>query len=409
MSSRLWSLILLFALAVSGHGQDPVIEDPEAIDVASDDIGTTLERQESLRDYFDDRRSPEWVKRWREKRQQVLDKVGMDFSAAYDALLMVGIGGGEQIFAGSGELSLTGNWQLFGEERKRPFDLHFRVRSRHSYGSTTPAALAGEMGALWGVTDGFTDGGFEIPEFYFRQRFETRNLELRVGQMSIDSQLDRHALRGAKRAFLNQAFSSNPAVPFPRFGAGATLHWKHDSGFDLTIGATTMQATKGGDQIDLDFGTSDFFEAIQFGYDFAGRGGDPARVQLMLWNADAIEEEGLTGGSGMAFTVEQEIKDAKARLFLRGAWADDESSELSHLLAGGIGVTCRDLDLLGVALGVGQSSDSDQDWQIVTEAFYRWQFLAEMHITPSVQLITGQGFNDGHFRIVPGIRGQLSF
>ena len=80
------------------------------------------------------------------------------------------------------------------------------------------------------------------------------------------------------------------------------------------------------------------------------------------------------------------------------------------MFATGFGQTCRDLDLLGAGFGLGQASDSSNEWQAVFEVFYRWQVAAEMHITPDLQLLIGDGFDGGgDLRVVPGIRAQISF
>jgi len=410
MKSFIHAFAALLIFSCSVRAEEGMEGEAKPTDVASEDIGTTLRRQQSLEKRFDGHLIPDWLKRWQSKRDAKLKRARVKLSMAYDSAVLAGIGGGNPLSAASGELSLTGNWRIAGEDRDVPLDLHFRVRHRHAFGNRSASALGGDLGTLWGVVDGFSDSGFEIPEFYFKRRFLRRDLELRFGQLSVDSQLDSHALRGAKQAFLNRAFASNPAVAFPRFGAGATLHWDHESGFDLTAGATTIQATKTGDQVDFDLGSSDLFEALQAGYDFAGYCGDPARLQIMGWNADAINSENIPGGRGAALTFEQEFTAAQARMFLRYAWSDGEATDLKHLVAGGFGKTCRDFDLFGVALAAGQSSGPTGDWQVVLETFYRMQLAAEFHITPDIQLVFGDGFpGGGDLRVIFGIRGHVSF
>lgn len=410
MPASLRTLSILLLLSTGLRGETPATDSKTVSDLATDDIARNLDEQRSLVKLFDRGLLPDRVHAWRQKKDAFLEDHGLNFALAYDSLLMGALGGGDNLFAGSGELSLTGHWTMLGERRGSPLDLYFRLRSRNAYADRAPAELANDMGALWGPTDGFSDNGFEIPDFYFKQRFARIGLELRVGQLSVDAQLDKHALRSAKQAFVNRAFSSNPAVAFPRFGAGATVHWAHASGFDVTAAATTVQATKAGDQVDFDFSSSDLFKAVQFGYDFSRRGGDPARVQVMVWNSDSIDEEDLPGGSGTALTVEQELSGADARLFLRYAWSHDKASALSHLVAGGFGKTCREVDLFGVALGAGQSSGSDDNWQMVFEAFYRWQAARDFHLTPDVQILAGNGFSgSGAPRIVLGLRGHVDF
>lgn len=93
---------------------------------------------------------------------------------------------------------------------------------------------------------------------------------LRYGQMTIDGFFDMHALRSSKQAFMNQAFSSNPAVAFPRFGAGTVVEKAFGNGWDIALGASTVQASKQGSQVDFDLASGEIFTAIQAGHDLGG-------------------------------------------------------------------------------------------------------------------------------------------
>ena len=108
-----------------------------------------------------------------------------------------------------------------------------------------------ETDLLWGTVDGFNDSGFQIPDFYLNQRLLDDTLSLRYGQFSTKSIIDKHALRGAKRYFLNQAFSNNPTVNLPSYGAGLAANWDPNDNWEITGTLTNVQGGDGDAQVDF--------------------------------------------------------------------------------------------------------------------------------------------------------------
>lgn len=375
----------------------------------ADDVAANLERRRRLEGRFGtDHEAPEWLQRWRGKRDDLLKRVGLDLAASYHVAGLVAFGNGDPDSGFGGDFTINGTWHLGGDRWNLPLDLRFRVRDRHALGDVAPSAIADETGALWGLVDGFTDAGFEVPDLQLVQGFPKHGIELRYGQMVIESQFDRHALRSSKQAFMNRAFSSNPAVAFPRFGTGVTFHRKYDSGFDLTIGASSVQGTTGGSQVDINFGSGDFFSALQGGWDFK-IDGDPARVQAMIWRSDPVEDANLPEGEGLSLVFERTFPDRRARWFTRAAWAEGAAADLDLLLATGAAMERRENDLLGLALGFGRDSSATNDWQGVIEGFYRWQGGPNFHVTPALQVVFGESLPGKDLRLVAGIRGEFAF
>ena len=134
-------------------------------------------------------------------------------------------------------------------------------------------------------------------------------------------------------------------------------------------------------QVDFDWGSGDFFKAVQVGRDFE-LNGDPARFQAMLWHSDAVEDAGLPEGSGLSLVLERGLPECGARVFTRAVWADGAAADLDCLFAAGAAVERLENDLFGIALGVGRDSSGSGDWQGVVECFYRLQRSAAIQITP---------------------------
>ncbi|MEP4076718.1 carbohydrate porin [Haloferula sp.] len=378
-----------------------------------DDIASNVRRSESSAD----NRLFQFFDEWDEKRKDFTDRLGLSYGATYHAIgLASGLGNGVDT-AASGDLTFQGVWIIGKETFDNPSELRFRLRHRHRLAGQPASTLGSDTGALWGFVDGFSDAGFEIPDCYIQHRFKRSGILLRYGQLTIDNQFDAHQLRGAKRSYLNQAFSTNPAVAFPSFGTGITMKVEKKSGFDFTIGASTVQGTENGGDVSFDFDSDEIFSAIQVGYDFQRAGDYDARLQLLGWHSDAVPEAFLTEGWGFALTYEQALAKERWQMFAKFAWAHGKATPVDLLLSGGIAGPCGDSGQLGVALGLGRGSGTNNFgaptpsyYQGVIEAFYRWTPRDDIEISPDLQLVFGEGFNDSPgVRLVAGLRIGMVF
>ena len=406
-----WLVLLAGALPLPAATPvvSPQVEQISDDTAHSDDVVDSLSRRDELRKLFGNR-TPQWLDSYQRTRDQWRERIHLEIGAIYSIAGMSSFGNRSPDYGASGDLTISGVWHLSGDKWDRPFDLRFRMRDRHAIGGQAASEVFNNSGGvLWNMINGFSNAGFEIPDFQLVQHLPLHDIEIRYGQMTIDSQFDRHGLRSSKQAFLNRAFSSNPAVAFPRFGTGATILWNPDDrGFDFTLGGSSVQGSQNGSQVDLKLGSSSFFTAAQFGRDFK-LNGNPARFQAMFWHSDALEEEDLPEGSGVSLTCEYWLPSKDARLFLRTAWADSEATAADRMIAAGIAVDRRENDLLGLALGAGRDSSGSDDWQGVLEAFYRRQVGPTFQVTPEAQLIFGSGLEERPIRFVFGLRGQLAF
>ncbi|MFK7851272.1 MAG: carbohydrate porin [Akkermansiaceae bacterium] len=349
------------------------------------------------------------VESFRETRKRFREAAALDTSLSYYTLGLAAVGGTELQSGFSGELSLQGVWKPGARWQDHATGLHFRMRHRHAFGDTAASSLGGEIGTFWGLTDGFSAAGFEIPDFFLEQYFERAGVLVRYGQMTVDSQFDKHQLRSSKKSFLNQAFSSNPAVGFPRSGAGVSLVKEFENGWQLAMAATNVQGSIAGEQIDYKLNSDNLFNAVQLGRDFELRNGKDARLQLLVWRSDGSEELESSAGGGVSLTYEQEIS-ADMRAFARLAWVDGGATPVDRLLMGGVGISCSDNGLIGLGIGIGEGNVTGSGIQGVVEGFYRWQSRSGFNITPDVQIVAGNGFNSSPgVRLVAGLRMGIEF
>ncbi|MFC5050779.1 carbohydrate porin [Rubritalea spongiae] len=347
--------------------------------------------------------------------RSIFSKDRFDIALSYSALVQGALGEGES--GGSGEAAFSGRYVFvdetypsrllnkLGVESDGSLSLKFRFRQRHKLLDISAAELALPIGSILGTTDGFSNSGFEIPDFYIQHVFHQGKVELRYGQITVESRIDGHALRSAKTAFLNRVFSTNPTVAFPRFGAGATTRWQVNDHFSLTGVLTQVQASKAGTQVDFDLNASDLFTGLQFDYEWGDEEKLSNSLQLLFWGADATDE--LKEDFGFSATFEQHYTGLDRSIFARIASSQGQQTDLDMMGVVGIGQTMREKDLIGIGTGVGHSSEKGRT-QAVLEAFYRYQAPFGLQITPDVQLLIGDGL-DGDFDFVAGLRGHIYF
>ena len=377
---------------------------------APDSINAVLEQRDTLS--IDPRRRsifPDFYYSLRQKRLDWWKKLRVELTLTYDALVQGYNDPDQSLSGGAGDLSLSGRWLMFGEKFNKPFYLSFRVRDRHGYSEYTPSNIKSEADLLWGTTDGFNDAGFQIPDLFFDQVLFDGQLDLIYGQFSIDKFVDKHAFRSAKRFFLNEAFSDNPTVSFPSFGAGFAANWKPNESWELGGGGSNIQGVEGDSKVDFKLDSSDLFGTIQIAYNFSGLGNKRGRLQAMGWGTSVEDAEDLSSGLGVSITLEHSGRVKGESFVLRYAQSDGEATSTDILYFLGYGREIRGFDHLGAGIGAGRSSATSK-WQTVFELYYRWQVTKELLITPDVQFIFGDDLEgDSKTRIVAGLRAGIVF
>lgn len=351
---------------------------------------------------------PETHYKLRELLHEWERKIGLEVTLSYDAITQGYLDTSRNIGGTAGDLTLNGKWLLFGNKYNKPFFLSFRMRDRHSFTDKTPADFRSEAGLLWGTVDGFNDSGAQIPSFYFSQVLLDEKLQLHYGQFSIDSFFDSHSMRSAKRFFLNQAFSTNPTVNFPSYGAGFIAQWQANDRWYFTVGGSNIQEIEEGKEVDLSLTSEALFESFQASYIFQGVGGKNGKLQIMGWNSDANGEE-LTAGNGLSITLEHGGANKGENYILKYATADGDSTFTETLFFLAYGKEIKTYNHLGIGAGVGKSADTSV-WQTVFEMYYKIQLAKELILTPDFQVIIGDGIdNENNIRMVAGLRLGLTF
>lgn len=337
-----------------------------------------------------------------------MQSIGLDLAFTYDSLALGALTSGQGWGSASGDATLNMRWHINDADSRSPLSLNVRARHRHAYDDSPPSALKSQTQALWGLVDGFTAAGFQVPELYLEDLLFDRRLTLRYGQMTIDDLLDGHELRSAKRSFMNQAFSSSPAVGFPGADLGFIARWQGRKGWELAMALSSLTGSNLRETADWRLTGDAMFQAVQLARDFTWVPGRMSRVQMLVWRADAASQAGLEPGRGVSLTLEHPFTQS-TRAFIKYAWSDGQAATTRHFAAVGAAHDLSRVDRVGVALAAG-SAIKDERWQGVLELFYRRQAGRSLLITPDVQLVVGDEVAGGlGWVVVAGLRMGLTF
>ena len=343
---------------------------------------------------------PEWS---RPVRTAAAEHLGLSFALTHASLAIGKQGGGDADGAASGESALSLRWHLPVFRQPDGPVLAARVRMRQRWSDAAPSTMGSADGLLWRLVDGFTDRGWELPEFYVEDRLPWKGWLLRLGQMAPDDLLDDHPLRSARRSFLNQAFSSSPAVGFPGTGGGAALRWEGDGGWDVTATASNMQSSNIGDDGRWRLGATELFQGLQFGRDI----GTDARLQILLWRTDGLASEGTGADRGVSLTVSRDGGGGTSG-FARLAFAEGGTAAVRVFGAAGISRPAGRAGQWGLALAAGRAAVGDDDWQGAAEGFWRQRLAADCFLTGFAQAMVGDGVTRG-WVAAGGVRLTLEF
>ncbi len=133
-------------------------------------------------------------------------------------------------------------------------------------------------------------------------------------------------------------------------------------------------------------------------------------MQLLGWQSKGNEEDELPDGTGVSLTLEQEGVSSGEHFVARYAFSDGDAALVDQLFMLGWGREIRKYDHLGLGFGAGRSAEETSRWQGLAEIYYRWQVTKELMVTPDLQIIVGEGLENGDtVQIVAGLRAGITF
>ncbi len=387
---------------------------PERIEASPDDVTQQLEeakrKHAGIFEHDPISLIGSW---WRELDEKLAESIGLDLGLAYTIVYQRATEAQGPRDAAGGDLDFFGTWRLLGDEEEgNEGKIGFFTETRHSYTSIPPAELASSIGSLWKTTDGFDIQAFSLTQLWWEQHLLNDRVIARVGKIDQGNLININRLKSDDLFFLNQAFSGNPALPFPGTGLGAAIALVPTDLLYILASFGDANGNKETAGFDTFFDDAEYITAVEVGLRPLFKKIWRGNYRFTFWHIDEREKAGVPSGKGLALSFDQEVTQSVMAL-LRYGYADDGGTEVRHILSGGVGIKdpfgSTD-DFLGVGVAWGEPQDRALRDQYVAEAFYRIQVTPNIRLTPGFQLIVNPSENPNDDLIgVFEVRLRLAF
>ncbi|WP_068473723.1 carbohydrate porin [Saccharicrinis aurantiacus] len=338
---------------------------------------------------------------------------GLDYSAAY-------FGTNHSIgnnAAGSGMVRLYGSWDLIGKGKNNTGAFIFKLEHRHKYTNTSLKNFGFQSGYVGMVLPPFSDDGFRMTNFYWRQRFANGKISMAVGLLDATDYIDVYGLASPWMHFTNFQFSTGSQTMFVpndvNLGIALAAYLTENIYLIAGINDTNSDPTKPFKSFETFFSENQYFKSIELGWVNGRDRHYFDNIHVMYWHSDGSNFQASPDGWGLNFSGTWFVND-KLMPFLRGGYAEDGGSILQKSITTGLGHYFADGGhLLAGAIGWGEVNESTWgtglDNQISMEAFFRFQISTKFALTPDVQFIINPALNsEEDTMFLGGIRARLT-
>jgi porin len=320
-----------------------------------------------------------------------LDEIGLKFGIAYTAVFQFASGGPGTRQVGGGDIDFFGDWRLLGRPGgEYNGSLYFATENRHTLGSDIgPSSLGGEVGSLWGTTNGFGEQPFAVKELYWQQHFGGDRLLFRIGKIDAENYYNSNYWQSDSKFFMNQAFSSFPVRAFPSNGLGINATVKLSDAWYVSAGAQDAQGKKTEAGFDTLFEDWNLFSAVELGFTPTIEGLGKGTYRFTPWYRDAGESNGKAHDAGFVVSIDQHVGPHFVPFFRAGI-GEGNLNGIAQMVSTGVGWEGKILtesDVVGLAAAWGNPEDEDLRDQWATEIFYRLQASPDNQLTIGYQVI----------------------
>jgi hypothetical protein len=320
-----------------------------------------------------------------------LEPIGLKLGLSWTSVFQAASNGPGYRTAAGQDVDFFGNWRFLGgkDDPTRSL-LYFAVEYRGSIGTEiAPGQLGGNLGSLWGTTNGF---GEQVPTFrevYWQQHLGNDAFILRVGKIDPENYYNSNYWQSDNLYFLNAAFSSFPVRAFPGQGLGFNVTIKPSPLWYISTGAQDAQGKKtrvGWDTLVEDF---NLFSAFEFGLTPTIEGLGKGTYRFTGWYRDHGDTNGKPHDGGFDISFDQFVGRNYVPFFRYG-WGEGNINGIEHMISTGIGWQGKlftPTDVIGIGGAWGRPSNHALNDQYIAEVFYRMQLSRGNQLTFGYQVI----------------------
>lgn len=313
--------------------------------------------------------------------------------------------------AAANAFRVYGTWTAVGRNTPDDGALVFKFDNRSAVGSRIATqALGPSLGYAGLFSSTFSDAGWVLTNFYWRQRFAGGRGSFVIGQVDVSDYVNVDGLANPWTAFTNLEFQQQSTFPAPSQGLGAALRWRIDENWVILGGI----ADANGDPSDPVNSAKEFFEtgetfkhlAIGWTPEWGGR--FERLIQLTFWQVDERTAAGVPEGHGVSFAASG--RSGSWHRTFRAGYADGGGAALDRSVSFATAYEMRGgKDFAGLGVNWGQAPGSSRN-QYTVEAFYRYDLNGFFQITPQFQYVANPVNDPATDRIVVlGLRLRAVF
>jgi porin len=338
-----------------------------------------------------------------ERFNEAAGKIGLNIGFAYTAAYQAASGGPGIRSVAGGDVDLFGNWRLLDAWGKDYAGyLYFAAEQRHTlWSDIPPGSLGGQIGSLWGTTNGFSEQPLLMKELFWQQHFGGDHLLVRVGKLDPENYYNTNYWQSDSRYFMNAAFSSFPVRSFPGQGLGVNVTAALSDAWYISTGFQDAQGQKSTAGFNTFFEDFNLFSAFEVGYEPNIEGLGAGTYRFTAWYRDHGESNGKPHDAGFDVSFDQHVGEHLIPFFRAGI-GEGKINGIDDMISGGIGwegALLTKADVFGIGGGWGRPSDHHLRDQYVTELFYRLQVSPDNQLTAGYQIIFNPS-NDPHTNVV---------
>ncbi|MGI1660911.1 carbohydrate porin [Palleronia sp. KMU-117] len=393
----------------SGYRQTPTLEGPDGVvtqldegDVRTQPVLSFPKVEAFFQPFFD----------W---KARINKDYGLKLQFSYQVLYQ---GTNEDVpytSSTAGRAQIQGAWTLVDRGGKNPGLLTFRLENRYTIDSEIPPSQFGfQFGSLTPTGGGFSDFGFAWTELAWRQTLMDGKFKFIVGKISATSWYNGYALSSPMTGFQNTGLQSSLTKPAPGRGIGGGIGYQFNPNFVMVAGVHDANAKTADNPFDT-IHLKEFYYSTEFRwYTTTPDRSKWDQVRVQFWYQDPLEEKGTPAGYGMTFAASHLFQD-RYMPFILGGISNGEASTFQRDLIAGLGIGFDTVhrtasDVLGVAVGWGDPYAPQLREQYTAEAFYRFQLVQRVAITPSVQYVKNPSANPNRDDAwLWGLRARVTF
>jgi porin len=351
----------------------------------------------------------------RDQAQTLYENSGLRLGLDYTALWQGATASLDEQNASSGVFRFYGDWTLLGRGTDNAGAFVFKVENRHQLGiDIAPQALAGEIGYAGLTATTYSDAGWILTNFQWKQYLFDGRLAFVAGIVDTTDYVDTYALLNPWTDFMNAVFENVATMPAPNQGPGAAAQVRLTDNFYVMAGFADANGDPANTFEAFDsISEGEFFTHAEFGWAASYEKRYSDNYHITLWHNDERTDAQKQSGWGTAVSFTRRFGE-RWQPFLRAGYADRGGALLEWSVSTGIGCDLREHGFLGVGVNWGRPSEStfgsDLDDQFTLESYYRWQVTSFFAVSPSIQILVDPALNpDEDVIAVFCLRARIAF